>query len=63
VQPFLERVVGHLERVQRVAGKEVVDAVGLDGGQFEAFVIRLFEQIPDTAGTPARPSTWRGCVC
>jgi signal transduction histidine kinase len=45
VQPFLERVVHHLERVQRVAGQAVVDAeVPLDYARFEAFVVRMFEE-------------------
>ena len=48
VQPFLERIVRHLERVQRVAAREVVDAdVPLDFGRFEEFSIRLFEQEPN----------------
>lgn len=43
--PLLERFVGHLERVQRVAGKEVIDReVALDHDRFEAFVIELFDR-------------------
>lgn len=38
--PLLERIVGHLERVRRVAEKEVVDReVPLDYDRFEAFVL------------------------
>ena len=37
--PLLERVVGHLERVQRVADKTVVEQeVSLDFDRFETFV-------------------------
>ena len=43
--PLLERVVGHLERVQRVADKDVVDRDDrLDHDEFEGFVIELFER-------------------
>lgn len=43
--PLLERVVGHLERVRRVAEKDVVDrAVALDYDRFEAFVLELYDR-------------------
>ncbi|MEM9455207.1 MAG: ATP-binding protein [Myxococcota bacterium] len=46
--PLLERVVGHLERVQRVADKEVIGRDDrLDYDDFEGFVIELFERAAD----------------
>jgi signal transduction histidine kinase len=54
VLPLLERIVGHLERVRRVADKEVVDReVALDFDRFEAFALELF----DYGVVP--PSHWR----
>jgi signal transduction histidine kinase len=45
VLPLLERIVGHLERVRRVAEKEVVDRdIALDYDRFEALVLGLFER-------------------
>lgn len=50
--PLLERVVGHLERVRRVAEKDVVDrSVALDYDRFEAFVLALFDRLD-------RGATW-----
>lgn len=50
--PLLERVVGHLERVQRVAEKQVVDrGIAVDHDRFEAFVLDLFER--SAAADPA----------
>jgi signal transduction histidine kinase len=52
VLPLLERVVGHLERVRRVAEKEVVDReVPLDHDRFEAFVLGLLDRLD-------RGATW-----
>jgi signal transduction histidine kinase len=46
VLPLLERIVGHLERVRRVAEKEVVDrGVALDHDRFEAFVLALLDRV------------------
>lgn len=59
--PLLERVVGHLERVQRIAEKQVVDReVALDHDRFEAFVIELFDRsAADDPATAARlESRW-----
>lgn len=43
--PLLERVVGHLERVRRVAEKDVVDRnVAPDYDRFEAFVLGSFDR-------------------
>lgn len=51
MQPFLERVVGHLERVQRVSEREVHEAeVLVDLARFEDFVVRLFDEA-NGAGT------------
>lgn len=45
MQPFLERVVGHLERVQRVGSREIIEEhVAPDPARFEAFVVGLFEK-------------------
>jgi signal transduction histidine kinase len=45
VLPLLERVVGHLERVRRIAEKEVVDReVPLDYDRFEAFVLEELDR-------------------
>lgn len=46
--PLLERVVGHLERVRRVANKVVTDReIELDHDRFEAFVLGLSESPAD----------------
>lgn len=52
--PLLERVVEHLQRVRRIAGKMIVDRdEHFDHGRFEAFVVEAFERAtrdgPDAA--------------
>jgi signal transduction histidine kinase len=53
VLPLLEQIIGHLDRVDRVAGKDVVDRdVPVDHGRLQAFVIDLFERAAvDERGT------------